>query len=637
MSTVAPESATVATVKYDFMNISIDQCLGRAAAPCPATGDIDELAISAQLYDELCHTDAQVPLITPHQLRQDRIDNWPAPQPSLASVRIFDIYTRVKATGMPNMLEAKIPVPSLLKLDVWRAIATGHPDDHIVLDGITYGFPIQYTGPKLDRENKVAHSSATKFMTHVRSYVQKECENLAMMGPYTVPPFVPWTNISPLMSRPKGDSTKRRIIVDLSYPPGANVNDFVFKNVLFGLPRAHTLPTVAHAVEAIKEKGFDVLIATLDIERAYRNIPSCPLDLPLLGISVDGKYYVDAAMPFGSRNSSCYMQLVAEFIVRALAARGIRSHMYLDDMIVYLETGQDCNARLLEIIRLYRALGLPVAFSKLQSPAKVATFLGVKIDLNERSLAIPQSKITQFLILVQWLLGQDSVDIKVVQSLIGKINHISQCVQPARLFMGRILQAYRESAGERQIAIQGMKADLHWFALFLRRFNGKSMIKNTSPAKIILADSSPSGGGATDMSRYYEYVYSTAMSQAHHITCLEAINCLIALRTLLHDGDNHSTIELRCDSEATINALAFGRARNKVLNAVARAVWYIQAQRDINIVYTHVPGESMALPDAFSRAHLSKEFRRKADAFIHKLSLKRVTPKRYAPNYKNFM
>lgn len=160
---------------------------------------------------------------------------------------------------------------------------------------------------------------------------------------------------------------------------------------------------MTHAVDAMRQKVFDVMIATLDIERAYRNIPSCPLHLPLLGIRVDDAYYVDAAMPLGSRNSSCYMQLVAEFIVRALKVRGIRSHMYLDDMIVYLDNGQDYQARMLEIIRLYRALGLPVAFSKLQSPAKVAVFLGVKIDLNERSLSIPHKKITNFLALVQWL------------------------------------------------------------------------------------------------------------------------------------------------------------------------------------------------------------------------------------------
>lgn len=617
------------------MNISLDLCVGRIARPCPDPFDLHELVASPGPERELDSNPAIPLYVTPDQLRDDRIQNWPEPHHTVRTEPIFDTYQKVKATGMPNMLQAKILVPSLLKLDVWRAIATGHPDDSIVLDGIAYGFPIQYIGPKLDRDNKTVHSSATQFMPHVRSYVKKECENMAMLGPYSFPPFEPWFNISPLMSRPKGDSNKRRIIVDLSYPPGANVNDFVYKNVLFGSPRVDTLPTVPQAVEVIRDYRFDVVIATLDIERAYRNIPSCPLDLPLLGICVDGDYYVDAAMPFGSRNSSCYMQLVADYMVRALELRGIRSHMYLDDMIVYLEPGQDYHARLLEIIRLYRALGLPVAFSKLQSPAKV--FLGVKIDIEERSLSIPHAKVAQFLIFVQWLLTQESVDTKTIQSLIGKINHIAQCVHPARLFMGRILQVFRESGGKANIPISPMKADLHWFTLFLRRFNGKSMIKDVQPTKVILADSSPTGGGATDMHRYYEYVYPAALAQAHHITNLEAINCLIALRTLLHDGDNHSTVELRCDSESTINALAFGRARNKVLNAVARAVWYIKTRRDIHIVYTHVPGDRMTLPDALSRAHMSREFRNKANMFINQFSLNKVVPRHYASNYKNFM
>lgn len=84
----------------------------------------------------------------------------------------------------------------------------------------------------------------------------RKSENLAMLGPYNMPQFAPWFNVSPIMSRPKGDSDKRRIIVDLSYPTGANVNDYVLKNVLFGSPRAHTLPTVIQAIEVRRQKSF---------------------------------------------------------------------------------------------------------------------------------------------------------------------------------------------------------------------------------------------------------------------------------------------------------------------------------------------------------------------------------------------
>lgn len=148
------EDQSLAAPAYEyllsFMNISIEPCVGRTAVPCPEVADTED------------------PTGT-WGLRHSRIKNWPVPSDLAKDEPIFDIYSRVRDTGMPNMLKAKIVVPSLLKLDIWMAIATGHPDDSIVLNGITYGFPIHYTGDKLDRENKVAHSSAAQFMPHVRS------------------------------------------------------------------------------------------------------------------------------------------------------------------------------------------------------------------------------------------------------------------------------------------------------------------------------------------------------------------------------------------------------------------------------------------------------------------------------------
>lgn len=94
--------------------------------------------------------------------------------PSFGKLPIFDIYNKVRATGMPNMLEARIPVPSLLNIDVGRAIVTGRPDDKLVIDGLTYGFPLQFIGPKLDCDNKAAYSSAIQYMPHVHAYIKKE-------------------------------------------------------------------------------------------------------------------------------------------------------------------------------------------------------------------------------------------------------------------------------------------------------------------------------------------------------------------------------------------------------------------------------------------------------------------------------
>lgn len=163
------------------------------------------------------------------------------------------------------------------------------------------------------------------------------------------------------------------------------------------------------------------------------------------------------------------------------------------------------------------------------------------------------------------------------------------------------------------------------------------MMKSAVPAKVILADSCLTGGGATDMTRCYSLVYTTAIASTHHISTLEALNCLVACRTLISANDRHATIELKCDNRASIDAMALGRARDPVLAAICRAIWYLAARMDVNMVYTYTPGDQMSIPDALSRAHLTNADARRAREVISTHSLKQVVPQKYATNYKNFL
>lgn len=622
------------TAVSEIMNISIDWPRGRE-------NNFDSSESSADSFDQMVVDDVTggvpQPCVDPFLLAEGRRRDWPDVRGDALGTPLLKIYSTVQQSGLPNMLDCRLPVPSQLNYPIWRASAIGHQDDTYVLDGVRYGFPLHYVGPPLRRPNRDAHPSATQFLDHVKKYVNTETQNLAMLGPYDISPFVQWTNISPVMTRPKSDSSKRRIIVDLSFPDGDNVNSFVHKNLIFGSYHEHRLPTVADTLAQVESMGFWVLLATIDIERAYRNIPVCPLDLPLLGIKVDGKVFIDAAMPFGARNSSLNMQLLAQFIVRNLQARGINCQMYLDDMIVQLLPSEDYHTRFREILAFYRALGLPISYTKLQPPSETVVYLGINIDLAQRVMSIPIKKIQELESQIRWALRCNTISKKAAQRIVGKINHISKCVEPARLFMARVLAALRHAHHVNQVSVAMMKPDLHWLASFLRKYNGCSIIKRTAPAKIIAADSCLTGGGGTDMDRAYELVYSQPFAEKHHISTLEAVNCLVALRTLVNATDRNTTIEVQCDSESAISALAYGRARDPVLLAVCRAAWYLAACMGINIVYTHIPGTQMQIPDALSRAHLSPQHRTRADHIICQYGLRMVKVEKWATNYANFL
>ena len=77
----------------------------------------------------------------------------------------------------------------------------------------------------------VNHFSARQFLDAVADYLHKEIQDF--VGPVSEINHSAF-QCSPLLTRPK-DGDKRRVIMDLSYPKGNAVNDFVNKDAFDGI------------------------------------------------------------------------------------------------------------------------------------------------------------------------------------------------------------------------------------------------------------------------------------------------------------------------------------------------------------------------------------------------------------------
>lgn len=163
-------------------------------------------------------------------LARTRLHTWPFASDEFAGHPAARIYSLVRKYGTSNETGAKEPVPTRLDIQKWTSLATGHSDDTIVLNGIKYGFSVQYTGSPLQELPIEMHASGEKFKSHIKAYIHEEIKYKAIAGPFKKPPFDGWCRTSPLMTRPKSNSLKRRVIVDLSFPPESNVNSGVYKN-----------------------------------------------------------------------------------------------------------------------------------------------------------------------------------------------------------------------------------------------------------------------------------------------------------------------------------------------------------------------------------------------------------------------
>ena len=567
------------------------------------------------------------------QVHNPDYDTWPTPNGNM-DPEMARIYNAVKRTKAHNHVTAKLPLPSGLNINNWKQETTGHSNDQIVINGIQYGFPVQYMGPpRHDSAGTPNHASAA----HHRKYIEKETAYYALSGPYNTPPFSPWFTTSPLMTRDKTDSSERRVIVDLSYPDGG-VNMHIQPHMYQGAEVAHNLPTIDSAVNAIATSPpGEVNMAVIDLSRAYRHFPVSPLDWPLLGILAEGKYHFDMRTPFGSRMSSFVMQTVADFIVRALKTRGIKAYMYLDDIVLIAPTKNMAERQYNETIHLLTALGLEVAASKLQPPATRVKWLGIIMDVGKNELSIPRSKMEEVKRCMAAASNRKAIPKKHLQSIIGMANHISKIVRAARVFICRLLAALRAAEGNMIRITHHVQRDLEWYASYLANYNGRAIIPNNRIVRRIWADACLKGAGASDGQNCYMYTFPQRVTQDHHISKLEALNCLAAVRALVTTKDAGGTIEVFCDNRPAVDALTSGRARDAVLAACARAMWFKAAETDTNIVFTHMPGEAMALPDTLSRAAMTRDDCSRAWGYIRSIPLGVMSPKAEWFDYSKFV
>jgi hypothetical protein len=54
-----------------------------------------------------------------------------------------------------------------------------------------------------------------------------------------------------------------------------------------------------NAVKMIKRLGKGILMGKMDLKNAFRILPCYPGHFDLLGIMLDGQYYIDKCMPMG--------------------------------------------------------------------------------------------------------------------------------------------------------------------------------------------------------------------------------------------------------------------------------------------------------------------------------------------------
>ena len=278
----------------------------------------------------------------------------------------------IRSSGFPNFLKCRIPVNTNLNIKNCRYYTKSYWDQQLP-DLLQYGFPLDF-----DRNCKLQsvdsnHKSAEVHMDQVRSYIKEELSQAALIGPFDRLP--PSFHTSPLMTRDKQDSNKKRTIMDLSWPKGASVNDDLY----LGAPYTLHYPSVDNITAALHCLGPGAQLFKIDISMAFCHIRVDPADTDLLGLQVDQPHFVDVSTPFRYQNGSLFFQHCSNAIRCIVASHGFPDlYNYIDDLM-YVGLPSKIDAAFQFLLSLLADLSLEVSTKKLVPLSTSVICLGILI------------------------------------------------------------------------------------------------------------------------------------------------------------------------------------------------------------------------------------------------------------------
>ena len=299
---------------------------------------------------------------------------------------ILEAHKIIRNSGVPNFLKSRIPVPTQLNPERWYFHLQDYWDQQLP-DLINYGFPLDF-----DRKFKLQptyhnHTSAIQYTEHIDRYISEELKYGAIYGPFKQLPFP--VHISPLMTRPKQNTDKRRAIMDLSWPKGASINSAIHKFKYLDTYFSLSYPSIDHIVHHVKQLGPGSLLYKVDISRAFRHLRIDPGDIDLLGI-LHQDLFLDGSLPFGFRLGSGFFERCSDAIRFIMKKHNHNALLnYIDDLI-YIGLPSKIHQSYHFLLSLLKDLGLEVSDSKLVPPSTCVTCLGIHVDTVNKTLSIPQ-------------------------------------------------------------------------------------------------------------------------------------------------------------------------------------------------------------------------------------------------------
>lgn len=484
----------------------------------------------------------------------------------------------------------------------------GYYDYDFIVSGFTQGFALGL----VPQPDLIPCSKRYPVKEELKQKVMDEVSKGQIIGPFLDLPEKDLM-ISPVCVIPKPNSTKHRMIFNLSQPRGKSVNDNIDESCI-----AVTYCSVADVIQFItqdddsKRRGW--FMGKLDLADAYRIVPIRKTDWKFLGMRVGEEIYIDRCLPMGAASSCRTFQRISDALawtVMTTCPVQCTIFNYLDDFLVLARDQDACSKVLKHFTKLCEELGFPLASQKTVWSTQVLVFLGIGINTRDHVVFIPQEKAEKTLRHLRQFVVKSKPLVSEWQSILGKMNHLTQVISAGRPYMSSL---YESLAGvlsqhrhvRRCISLEA-KEDLQVWEQFLTGLTPRKTFKmynKNNPVLPIYTDASKTVGyGGVFGSAWFMGSWPDDQWKGLNICVLELYPVYAAI-VIWASKFSNETVEVHTDNQSLVSVLNRLYSKDRMIRWLLKPLAMLCLNNNIHLVARHIPGAKNIGPDMLSRGKL---------------------------------
>ena len=228
-------------------------------------------------------------------------------------------------------------------------------------------------------------------------------------------------------------------------------------------------------VTLIHAAGEGAYLFIVDAEDAYYRVPIKQSMIKYMGLKWCKKLWIFLSLQMGLA-SACkiytrFADAIEYIVVRKNQKYAFKNGIqlirhYIDDFFGCHPDKETAKLLYKQLIKWFRRLGVPTRPDKCHPPNTEQTILGWLFDTVSQMASLPDDKRTHILKMIANILSNGIVDLKLLEKIVGKLQHAATLIFPGKAFVRRLevaMYCLKLNYGEKIILSEFILEDLRWW------------------------------------------------------------------------------------------------------------------------------------------------------------------------------